>query len=46
MQTPIIRKRTISYLREIHDKLVAENGDKDLIEGVQYQAKKLGIALT
>lgn len=46
LQTPIIRKRAISYLREVHDKLVAENGDKDLIEGVLYQAKKLAIPLT
>jgi hypothetical protein len=46
LQTPIIRKRTINYLREIHDKLVADSGDKDLIEGVLYQAKKLGIPLS
>jgi hypothetical protein len=46
LQTPIIRKRAISYLREVHDKLVAESGDKDLIEGVLYQAKKLGIQMS
>lgn len=46
LQTPIIRKRAISYLREVHDKLVAEGGDKDLIEGVLYQAKKLGIQMS
>ncbi len=45
LQTPIIRKRAISYLREVHDKLIAENGNKDLIEGVLYQIKKLGIQL-
>jgi hypothetical protein len=26
--------------------LLLENGDKDLIDGVLYQAKKLGIPLT
>ncbi len=46
LQTPIIRKRTYSYLKEVYEKLVTENGDKVLIEGVLYQAKKLGLALS
>jgi len=46
LKTPVIKRRVITYLREVHDKLVQENGDKVLIEGVLYQAKKLGISLT
>lgn len=45
LQAPIIKKRAISYLKEVYDKLVADNGDKELIEIVNYQAKNLGISL-
>ena len=46
LKTPVIRRRVITYLKEVHDKLVLENGYKVLIEGVLYQAKKLGISFT
>lgn len=46
MQTPIIRRRVYTYLKEVYEKLVADNGDKVLIEGVLYQAKKLGISFS
>jgi serine/threonine protein kinase len=45
LQTNIIKKRVASYLKEVYDHLSQENGDKVLLEGVLYQAKKLGIAL-
>jgi hypothetical protein len=44
LQAPIIRKRTFSYLKEVYEKLITENGDKGLIEGALYQAKKLGLS--
>ena len=45
LQTPIIKKRATTYLKETYASLLKENGDKVLIEGVIYQAKKLGISL-
>ena len=45
LQTPIIKRRVTSYLKETYTNLLKENGDKVLLEGVIYQAKKLGISL-
>jgi len=45
LQTPIIKKRATTYLKETYTSLLKENGDPVLIEGVIYQAKKLGISL-
>jgi hypothetical protein len=45
LQTPIIRKRAYIYLKETFERLEKEGGDKDLIEGILYQAKNLGLSL-
>jgi hypothetical protein len=46
LQTPFIKKRATAYLREAYSQLLSSNGDKILLEGVLYQAKKLGIGLS
>ena len=45
LQTPIIKRRATAYLKDTYTKLLAEKGDENLIEGLLYQAKKLGIYL-
>ena len=45
LQTPVIKRRAAVYLKQTYEQLTKENKDKVLIEGVLYQAKKLGIAL-
>ena len=45
LQTPFIKKRVNVYLKEAYKQLQSEGGASVLVEGLEYQAKKLGIVL-
>lgn len=45
LQLPIIRKKVVIYLKETYNRLLKENKNEILIDGILYQAEKLGISL-